>query len=75
MGPGSEDFADRVAKLDKGKPYLVHCAVGGRSATATRKMQKLGFLNLSDFSGGMEEWKESGKPIEKGQDAKPSDAK
>src|SRR4051794_13603585 len=35
-----KDFTERVAALDRGHTYLVHCAAGGRSARACDKMEK-----------------------------------
>jgi len=59
------DFAEKVAKLDKSKAYLVHCAGGGRSARACTKMETLGFTNLVNLEGGLGAWKEAGKPVAK----------
>ena len=59
------DFAERVAKLDKAKLYLVHCAAGGRSARACAKMEALGFTNLVNLEGGMGAWQDAGKPVSK----------
>jgi rhodanese-related sulfurtransferase len=61
----SSDFAARAAKLDKSRAYLVHCAVGGRSAKACKKMEELGFTNLVNFAPGMKGWEKAGKPVEK----------
>ncbi|MBN9688912.1 MAG: rhodanese-like domain-containing protein [Verrucomicrobia bacterium] len=61
----SPDFAAQVAKLDKSKQYLVHCAGGGRSARACTKMESLGFTNLVNLEGGYGAWKEAGKPVTK----------
>lgn len=61
----SSDFSEKVAKLDKSKLYLVHCAVGGRSARACTKMEALGFTNLVNLEGGLNGWKEAGKPVTK----------
>ena len=60
----SPDFEKKVEALDKDKPYIVHCARGGRSAAACEKMEKLGFKLLYDFSGGMNAWQTAGKPTE-----------
>lgn len=60
-----DDFEKEVAKLDKSKTYLVHCAVGGRSARACKKMGQLGFTNLYNLQGGMTAWQKAGKPVEK----------
>lgn len=61
----ASDFAEKVAKLDKTKLYLVHCAAGGRSARACAKMETLGFTNLVNLEGGMGAWKDAGKPVSK----------
>jgi rhodanese-related sulfurtransferase len=60
-----EDFEQQVAKLDKNKTYLVHCAVGGRSARACKKMDQLGFKKLYNLQGGIGAWEKAGKPVEK----------
>ena len=60
-----EKFKKTVESLDKSKTYLVHCARGVRSARATKLMEPMGFANLYDYHGGFEEWKKSGKPVEK----------
>jgi rhodanese-related sulfurtransferase len=61
----SEDFDKQVAKLDKNKTYLVHCASGGRSARACGKMDKLNFEHLYNLEGGIGAWEKAGKPVEK----------
>ena len=60
-----KQFDEQVGKLDKDKTYLVHCARGVRSAAAVSRMQRLGFKHLLDYSGGMDEWRKAGKPLEK----------
>jgi len=65
-------FKNKVAALDKSKTYLVHCARGVRSARAAKIMSPLGF-DLLDYHGGFDEWKKSGKPVDRGAgDAKPA---
>ena len=61
----ADDFEQQVAKLDKEKTYLVHCAAGGRSARACKKMEQLGFKKLYNLEGGMGAWEKAGKPVEK----------
>jgi phage shock protein E len=61
----SPDFQEKVAKLDKSKTYLVHCAAGGRSARACKQMEGLGFSNLVNLSPGFKGWEKAGKPVEK----------
>lgn len=62
----SKDFKEQVGKLDKSKPWLVHCRSGGRSASACKIMVDLGFTQLYDLAPGMLGWKKAGKPVEEG---------
>ncbi len=57
------DFRQQVKKLDKRQSYLVHCAVGGRSARASALMSKLGFESVYDLRGGLNAWEKAGKPV------------
>jgi len=59
------DFAKKVAELDKDKTYLVHCAVGGRSAKACGLMEKNQFKHLIHLPAGFRGWEKAGKPVEK----------
>jgi len=52
----SENFAQELAKLDKSKPYILHCKSGGRSTKALALMKKLGFTNVLHMKGGIDEW-------------------
>jgi phage shock protein E len=61
----AKDFDENVAKLDKNKTYLVHCAAGGRSAAASKKMESAGFKELYDLAPGFKGWEKAGKPVEK----------
>jgi rhodanese-related sulfurtransferase len=61
----SPDFDQQVAKLDKNKTYLVHCASGGRSSRACKKMEQMDFSKLYNLKGGMNAWEKAGKPVEK----------
>lgn len=58
-------FQARIDKLDKNQTYLVHCAVGMRSARACEAMDKLEFKNLYDLKGGLTAWEKAGLPLEK----------
>jgi len=60
-----EDFDAQLAKLDKSKTYLVHCASGGRSARASKKMEAKLFPKVFNLEGGMRAWEKAGKPVEK----------
>ena len=59
------DFDEKVAKLDKSKTYLVHCAAGVRSANACKKLEGAGFKELYDLAPGFKGWEKAGKPVEK----------
>jgi len=59
------DFAEKVAKLDPSKTYLVHCAGGVRSSKACTKLKSLSFTSLYNLEGGMKEWEKAGHKPEK----------
>ena len=59
------DFQEKTAKLDKSKTYLVHCAAGGRSVTACKKLAPAGFENLVNLEGGYRAWEKAGNKGEK----------
>ena len=61
----ADDFDAQVATLDKTKPVLVYCKVGGRSAKAATRLKELGFTNIIDLDGGFNSWSNDNKPIEK----------
>ena len=58
----SPSFRDGMAKLDRGKTYLVYCRTGNRSQGALQVMRELGFRNVLHISGGITQWKEAGLP-------------
>lgn len=58
------DFKSNLSSLDKNRPVLVYCAVGGRSATAARTLQEAGFMQVLDLKGGIKAWKAAGQPLE-----------
>ncbi|KAA5541214.1 rhodanese-like domain-containing protein [Adhaeribacter rhizoryzae] len=57
------DFADKLAKFDKTKPYLVYCAVGGRSSKAAQLMQQMGFKQVINVSEGYASLKNAGMVV------------
>ena len=59
------DFSERLAKLDREKKYLVHCAAGGRSTKALPQLSKLGFKSIVHLDGGFKAWQAAGNPVEK----------
>jgi rhodanese-related sulfurtransferase len=57
------NFAGLLEKLDKSKPYLVYCAVGGRSGKATQLMQEMGFTQIYNAAEGFPELKRAGVAV------------
>ena len=57
------DFDAFIGKLDKEKTYYVICHSGGRSSSASKKMEKAGFKKIINISGGMRSWKSKGFPV------------
>ncbi len=56
----SEDFAEQLAKLDRGSTYVLHCKSGARSTRALAVMEEQGFENIAHMTGGFDAWKEAG---------------
>lgn len=55
----SNDFVDRLRKLDRDKTYLLYCRSGSRSGKACKVMDKLGFENPLNLKGGLIAWSRS----------------
>jgi rhodanese-related sulfurtransferase len=49
-------WPDAVTNLPKETKYLVHCAVGMRSARAGEWMLQHGFTDVTNVAGGMKQW-------------------
>lgn len=45
-------FKKQIVNLDKSKPYIVYCRSGMRSSKACKMMEKAGFTDLTNLSGG-----------------------
>jgi rhodanese-related sulfurtransferase len=58
----SPSFRDKIAKLDRGKSYLLYCRTGNRTNGAVKVMRELGFPNVYVLPGGITGWKEAGFP-------------
>ncbi len=59
------DFEQQLARLDRSKPYLLHCAVGGRSTKTLPVLQKLGFRDVRHLDGGLQAWQSAKLPVVK----------
>lgn len=59
------NFQSEMAKLDKSKPVLLYCAVGGRSGKAAKMLSDMGFEDVYDLRGGIRAWTVSNKKLVK----------
>jgi hydroxyacylglutathione hydrolase len=60
---------ERLAELPTGRPLVVHCQSGGRSAIATSLLQAHGVSEVMNLAGGFDAWSRAGKPTESGAPA------
>lgn len=56
---------DAIAQLDKTKPCIVYCAIGGRAKLIAVEMHRTGFKNILLLKGGFDAWTATGQPIAK----------
>ena len=61
---GGTLFIDCVADLPRDTPVAVHCQGGTRSAIAASLLQRQGFTDVANVTGGIEAWKAANLPIE-----------
>lgn len=59
----SADFRDKISALDRNKKYLVYCRTARRSAAAAKMMKEMGFREVYDMAGGINQWKTDGFPV------------
>ena len=50
------DLEKRLAELDREKPIIVYCAIGGRSRVAAQMLAGKGFSKIYNLSGGIKAW-------------------
>jgi hydroxyacylglutathione hydrolase len=60
---------DRLSELPTGRPLVVHCQGGGRSAIATSVLQAHGIGDVINLAGGFAAWSAADKPVETGATA------
>lgn len=60
------DFADQVGALDMTAPYAIYCHSGNRSGQAEAIMAGLGFTDMTDLTGGITAWTETGMKVVNG---------
>lgn len=54
----AEEPPDRDARI------VVHCASGGRGATAVKTLKEMGYTNVANMDGGINAWWEKGYETE-----------
>ncbi len=59
-----DQFFERIKYVDKDRPVYIYCLVGGRSNAAAAWMRENGFKKVVELSGGINAWKNAGKPLE-----------
>jgi hydroxyacylglutathione hydrolase len=69
--PGAEHvplgaLPERLASLPAGRPVIVHCQGGGRSAIAASLLTAQGVREVVNLAGGFTEWSAEGLPVERG---------
>jgi rhodanese-related sulfurtransferase len=61
----SQDFAEKLSRLDKEKTYLVYCRTGNRSTRALAFFDKLKFQKIYHLSTGIRGWQSEDLPVTK----------
>ncbi len=61
----SVTFKDELDKLNKTNTYFVYCRSGNRSGQAMKMMESLGFKEVYNLSGGINDWIAAGLPVVK----------
>jgi hydroxyacylglutathione hydrolase len=69
--PGVENFPlggleERIDQLPEGRPLVVYCQGGSRSAIATSLLQSRGIPDVVNLAGGFSEWQRAGLIAERG---------
>ena len=58
-------LADRVAELPRDRPIAVVCGSGYRSNVAASVLERAGFEDVVNITGGMSAWQQAGLPLER----------
>ncbi|MBK8899873.1 MAG: rhodanese-like domain-containing protein [Anaerolineaceae bacterium] len=56
-------LSSRLGELPKDAPIVCVCRSGARSRTACELLQRQGFTDVTNLSGGMIAWKRAGLPF------------
>ena len=69
----ANDFESKLKIVRKDVPIYVYCRSGGRSSSAAKKMEKLGFSEVYNLLGGIGSWNSKGYKIIKSKSGKQSE--
>jgi molybdopterin/thiamine biosynthesis adenylyltransferase/rhodanese-related sulfurtransferase len=61
---GNLESRIEAAAPDRGRPLLVYCAAGNRSAFAAKTLEELGYGGVVSLAGGFTDWKRNGFAVE-----------
>ncbi|MEM8500644.1 MAG: rhodanese-like domain-containing protein [Pseudomonadota bacterium] len=61
-----DEIQDHQKTIDKQKPVVLYCAVGGRAGEAAKTLHSLGYQQVHVISNGQgfSDWKDAGYPLE-----------
>ena len=66
---GYDEFdANKLKGISKDKKIIIYCSVGYRSEKITKKLNKLGYKNVSNLYGGIFEWVNQGEKVYNNED-------
>ena len=57
-------LVDRLGDIPSGRPVVVQCQSGARSSIAASILERAGFRDVSNLTGGLSAWTASGLPID-----------
>ena len=61
-----DNFRVSTPEIDPTAPLAVHCKSGYRSMIACSLLQRAGFQNVINVTGGFDDWKQAALPVESG---------
>ncbi|MFO1532554.1 MAG: rhodanese-like domain-containing protein [Thermoplasmatota archaeon] len=72
-GPGFEEAVERFAP-DKIKPVVVHCSgfTCPASVKAGHRLEAMGYREVYEYRGGLEDWERQGKALEPQSASRPA---
>lgn len=60
------ELADGVERVPRDRPILVMCASGKRSLVAADHLERHGFSEVTNVTGGIIAWRDAGLPVKDG---------